>query len=145
MRIAMIKDGIVANIAVHDGEAVWEPEGFDLVDITDHPDQIGPGFIYDRSVFPAVFIAPAPKPKPLLERMEEVFFSQDADLQGMFSGPMSLMEKLISKGQITMARDAMMGVPIPQELSDRATPVRESLLAILNAEIPAVEPAADPG
>lgn len=34
MRIAMIRNGIVENIADWDGVAEWHPEGFELIDVT---------------------------------------------------------------------------------------------------------------
>lgn len=46
-RIAMIVNGLVANIAVWDGESIWEPEGFALIDITDNPLPISPDWLYD--------------------------------------------------------------------------------------------------
>lgn len=44
-RIAMIKDGVVQNIALWDGVSEWSPEEFILVDVTDSP-EVGPNFIY---------------------------------------------------------------------------------------------------
>lgn len=34
MRIAMIRNGIVENIADWDGVTEWHPEGFELIDVT---------------------------------------------------------------------------------------------------------------
>lgn len=48
-RIAMIKDGVVQNIALWDGEAPWSPEGFILIDVTDM--NVGPDFTYADGVF----------------------------------------------------------------------------------------------
>lgn len=49
-RIAMIKDGVVQNIALWNGETPWKPEGFIFFDVTDYP-EIGPGFTYVNGVF----------------------------------------------------------------------------------------------
>jgi hypothetical protein len=48
-RIAMIKNGIVQNIALWDGVSPWSPEGFILVDVTNL--DVGPGFTYSNGVF----------------------------------------------------------------------------------------------
>ncbi len=45
-RIAMIKESVVVNIALWDGETEWNPEGFILVDVTEHPEvKIGTPYI----------------------------------------------------------------------------------------------------
>lgn len=46
-RIALIVNGIVANIAVWDGISMWEPEGFELIDITDNLLPISLDWLYD--------------------------------------------------------------------------------------------------
>lgn len=48
-RIAMIKNGVVQNIALWDGEAPWSPEGFILVDVTTL--DVGPSYTYLDGVF----------------------------------------------------------------------------------------------
>ena len=50
MRIAMIKDGIVLNIAIWDGVSNWDPGGYLLVDITDQ-NEVDIGWNYDGTNF----------------------------------------------------------------------------------------------
>lgn len=47
--MAMIKNGIVENIAIWDGVAEWHPEGYDLVDVTEINCHIGD--LYNNGVF----------------------------------------------------------------------------------------------
>lgn len=51
--IAMIRNGIVSNIAVWDGESAWNPgDEYTLVDITDRP-EVHIGHSYDGQDFSA--------------------------------------------------------------------------------------------
>lgn len=50
-RIAMVKDGIVENIAVWDGRAEWNPSGYELIDVTGLSVDIG--WNYDGENFNA--------------------------------------------------------------------------------------------
>lgn len=45
-RIAMIKDGVVQNVALWDGVSPWDPAGFVLIDVTAQPD-VAVGWTYD--------------------------------------------------------------------------------------------------
>lgn len=58
-RIAMIVNGIVANIAVWDGVSAWEPEGFELVDITEIPLPISLDWLFDAAT--QTFSPPQPE------------------------------------------------------------------------------------
>lgn len=49
-RIAMVKDGVVDNIAAWDGISDWNPEGYQLIDISDKP-SVDIGDLYDGSNF----------------------------------------------------------------------------------------------
>jgi hypothetical protein len=50
-RIAMIEDGQVVNIAMWDGETLWNVgDEFTLIDVTDRP-EIGKEWSYDGSTF----------------------------------------------------------------------------------------------
>ena len=46
----MIQANTVMNIAVWDGVSVWEPEGYELVDVTEMP-EVRIGFLYDGETF----------------------------------------------------------------------------------------------
>ncbi len=59
MKIALIRDGIVENIASWDGESGWEPSGFTAVDVTELP-LVRIGDIYDGETF----TTPEPEPPP---------------------------------------------------------------------------------
>lgn len=48
-KIAMIKNGVVENIALWDDVSTWEPEGYELVDVTSIQCDIG--FLYENDVF----------------------------------------------------------------------------------------------
>lgn len=49
MRIAMIKNNIVENIADWDGIYEWKPEGYILIDVSNIPCEIGSH--YDGKIF----------------------------------------------------------------------------------------------
>lgn len=49
-RIAMIKNGVVQNVALWDGTSEWSPSDFTLVEVTDLS-EVGPGFIYSNGEF----------------------------------------------------------------------------------------------
>lgn len=51
-RIAMIKDGMVLNVAIWDGKDEWHPVDDVFVDVTDHP-QVGVGWSYNSGTFTA--------------------------------------------------------------------------------------------
>lgn len=50
MRIAMIKDGIIQNIALWDGIAEWKPAGYELIDISNRL-EVDIGWAYDGQSF----------------------------------------------------------------------------------------------
>lgn len=58
-RIAMIVNGMVANIAVWDGLSTWEPGGFELIDITDNPLPISMNWLFDPAT--QTFSPPQPE------------------------------------------------------------------------------------
>jgi len=50
MRYAIIKDGVVVNVILWDGQAEWQPpEGATLVNVDDII--FGPGYLYDGETF----------------------------------------------------------------------------------------------
>jgi len=51
MRMAIIKNGVVTNIAVWDGVSEWEPDGDAVVDVSDL--RVGIGYTYDGETFTA--------------------------------------------------------------------------------------------
>lgn len=48
-KIAMVKNGVVENISIWDMETPWNPEGYELYDVTDKMVNIGD--IYDGEQF----------------------------------------------------------------------------------------------
>jgi hypothetical protein len=57
---ALIKDNIVANVVVWDGEATWSPPaGYVCVETTTLNPAPGPGWTYANGAF-----APPPEPEP---------------------------------------------------------------------------------
>jgi len=52
-RMAMIQNGVVANIALWDGNSDWAPAGYTLVDITNLGQFIDLGYLYDGTNFTA--------------------------------------------------------------------------------------------
>jgi hypothetical protein len=65
-KIAMIRNGIVENVAIWDGISPWNPTDFELVEVTDQP-QVGCGWSYSEGVFSA--------PKPT-ENLEESYATE---------------------------------------------------------------------
>lgn len=51
-RIAMIKNGLVENVAIVEEGSDWAPEGFELIDVTDQV-EVGPGWAYADGIFTA--------------------------------------------------------------------------------------------
>lgn len=51
-RIAMIKAGVVMDIAIWNGSSTWTPTGYTLVDITSQP-TVDIGWTYDGTNFHA--------------------------------------------------------------------------------------------
>lgn len=65
-RIAIIKNGVVENVAVWDGKSPWTPQAFDkLVDVTSLS-HIGVGWSHDGNQFTT-----PPAPKPFVPDVEE--------------------------------------------------------------------------
>lgn len=63
-RYAVIRDGVVENVVVWDGESDWSPpEGALLV----QSDEAGPGDGYDGKAFTRPEPAPADPPQPTIE------------------------------------------------------------------------------
>ena len=58
LRIAMIKDGVVLNIADWDGVSPWSPSGFTLVDITHKTDTTGAPVNVGCTTDGVTFVAP---------------------------------------------------------------------------------------
>lgn len=49
-KMAMIKDGVVANVALWDGVSKWQPQGYTLIDVTNKP-YVAPGYKYIDGTF----------------------------------------------------------------------------------------------
>lgn len=58
--MAMIKNGVIENVALWDGVSSWSPPGFSLVDITAQP-SVGIGWTHNGG---SSFTAPVAIPEP---------------------------------------------------------------------------------
>ncbi len=69
----------------------------------------------------------------LLSQLEAIFQSQSLALQIAFAGVQSLTRDYAEKQDWATVKSIIGGVPIPAELAASADPVKQQLLAVLNA------------
>lgn len=70
-RMALIKVGVVQNVAVWDGSSIWNTAGFTAIDVTNQPN-VGPGWTYDGRDFSA---------PPTAELAEDIDKQQEIKLE----------------------------------------------------------------
>src|SRR5882672_1899740 len=97
-RIALIKNSFVENIALWDGESPWEPEGYNLVDVTDSPEvAIGDGWEELTGFTPKDIPDPVIPEPTLAETLETIFH-----LANQVDGYLIIVEKVSDQAVLTL-------------------------------------------
>jgi len=134
-RIALIKNSFVENIALWDGESPWEPEGYNLVDVTDSPEvAIGDGWEELTGFTPKDIPDPVIPEPTLAETLETIFItaiqehgdlilpSEEGDL---FALKVSIAE-MLKFNRLAAAKAKIEAATIPEALE----PVRAAMLEV---------------